>query len=373
MGAWDNTAPVILPDTRTVLRPVHLDPALIGQPLPWDVFTHSGVLVAGAGLVLADEAHFNKLTARALFREGEGGTTADAPLAGLAELAKQAEACLKNPEAAAIRAVARALLAGQRADADACLGYASLVPLARPSVGHALRVLFVAGLLAEALDFSEAEQESLAAAALTMNIAGLDLHDRLHAYAGVVPEADRVALRGHPEAGAAWLELAGVDDALWLDVVRQHHENMDASGYPAGLLGGAMTLAARVLRVADFYCAKISGRHYRPPKSASFAFQELFGREKGRLDSQLATLLLRRMGIYPPGTLVRLANRETACIARRAQGGSARWAVSVLDARERALEPQQARDLTTRNHAIIGTADRQPGWPKINWMAVWGY
>ena len=373
MGAWDNTAPILHPDTRAVLRPVHLDPALIGQPLPWDVFTESGVLIAGAGLALADEAHFNKLAARPLFREGEAGEAADAPLARLVELAKQAEICLKQPEAEAIRALARALLALRRADTDACLGYASLMPLARPSVGHALRVLFVAGLLAEALDFSEAEQESVAAAALTMNIASLGLHDRLFAYAGVVPEADRAALRGHPQAGVDLLKRAGVSDAFWLDAVRQHHENMDASGYPAGLPGGGIALAARVLRVADFYCAKIGGRHYRPPKSAGFAFQELFGQEKTRLDSQIATQLLRRMGLYPPGSLVRLANRETACIARRAQGGAARWAVSVLDARECVLEPPRARDLAARNHAIIGTADRQPGWPTINWMAVWGY
>jgi hypothetical protein len=356
-----------------VLRPVHLDPTLIGQPLPWDVFSESGVLIAGSGLVLADVAQFNKLAARTLFREGEGGGAAEAPLGRLVALAKRAEAILNKPEAEAIQAVARDLLAVYRSDADASLGYASLVPLARPSVGHALRVLFVAALLAEQLEFSEAEQESLAAAALTMNVACLDLQDRLHACAGMVPEADRAALRGHPQASTAWLEQAGVDDALWLDAVRQHHENMDGSGYPVGLSGSALSLAARVLRVADFYCAKVTGRHYRPPRSASMAFQELFGRERGHLDSQIATRLLRRMGIYPPGTLVRLANRETACIARRAQNGSARWAVSVLDARERALELPQARDLTTRNYAIMGTASRQAVWPAINWMAVWGY
>jgi len=356
-----------------VLRPVHLDPTLIGQPLPWDVYSGTGVLIAGAGLLLADAAQFNKLAARPLFREGEGGEAADAPLGRLVELAGQAEACLNHREADAIRATARALLDLYRADADACLGYATLAPLARPSVAHALRVLFVAALLAEQLEFSEAEQESLAAAALTMNVAGLDLHDRLHTHAGRVSEADRGALNGHPLAGAAWLEGAGVSDALWLDAVRQHHENMDGSGYPGGLSGGELSLAARVLRVADLYCAKLTGRHYRPPRSASVAFQDLFGRERAHLDSQIATRLLRRMGIYPPGTLVRLANRETACIARRAQNGGARWAVSFLDARERALEPPQARDLTTRHHAIIGTANRQPGWPAINWMAVWGY
>lgn len=356
-----------------MLRPVHLDPALIGQPLPWDVYTSAGVLVAGAGLVLADEAHYNRLAARDLFRRGEGGEAAATPIGRLVALAKQAEAVLEDPKQTAILELARGLLALLRADADACLGYAGLVPLARPSVEHAVRVLFIAGLLAEQLDFSAPEQESLAAAALTMNIAGLKLHDRLHALAGQVPAADRAALRGHPQAGAELLARAGVTDPAWLEAVRQHHENMDGSGYPAGLSGGMISLAARLLRVADFYCAKISGRYYRPPKSASLAFQDLFGRDKALLDSQIATQLLRRMGIYPPGTLVRLASRETACVARRGQGGMARWAVAVLDARERPLDPPQARDLGARNHAIIGTAERRADWPTINWMAVWGY
>ncbi len=356
-----------------MLRPVQLDPALIGHPLPWDVFNAAGVLVAGAGLLVADEVQFNRLNARALYREGETTTATETPLARLVVLAKQAETTLKNPTAATLRTLVQSLLDVQRADVDACLGYASLVPLARPSVAHAIRVLFVVQLLAEKLEFSEAEQESLAAAALTMNIASLDLHDRLHACAGAVPENERAALRKHPESSAERLQQVGVTDALWLDAVRQHHENMDGSGYLHGLAGGGISLSARLLRVADFYCAKVSGRYYRAPKAPSFAFQELFGREKSRLDNQFAIQLLRRMGLYQPGMLVRLASREIACIARRSPGGTPRWAVSVLDARERLLEPPQTRDLNTRQHAIIGSADRESHWPEINWMAVWGY
>lgn len=356
-----------------MLRPVQLDPALIGHPLPWDVFNAAGVLVAGAGLLLADETQFHRLNARPLYREGETTTATETPLARLVVLAKQAETTLKTPTAATLRTLVQSLLDVQRADVDACLGYASLVPLARPSVAHAIRVLFVVQLLAEKLEFSEAEQESLAAAALTMNIASLDLHDRLHACAGAVPENERAALRKHPESSAERLQQVGVTDALWLEAVRQHHENMDGSGYLHGLAASGISLPARLLRVADFYCAKVSGRYYRAPKAPSFAFQELFGREKSRLDNQFAIQLLRRMGLYQPGMLVRLASREIACIARRSPGATPRWAVSVLDARERLLEPPQTRDLNTRQHAIIGSADREPHWPEINWMAVWGY
>ena len=83
--------------------------------------------------------------------------------------------------------------------------------------------------------------------------------------------------------------------------------------------------------------------------------------------------MLNRIGLYPPGTLVRLANHETACVTRAPQGGSLHWVVSVLDAREHALDPPLLRDVGDRRHAIIGSAQWEWDWPAINWIAVWGY
>lgn len=354
-----------------MLRPVRLDPALIGQPLPWDVFSSAGVLLASAGLVLADAAQFDNLAKRTLFRVGEN--RADSPLVRLATLAPAAETALAQPCGASIRAVAGALLELQRADADACLGYASLVPLARPAVQHALRVLFVALPVAAQLDFSEAEQENLAAAALSMNIACLDLVERAHLRAGPLPPAERTHLHEHPTSGARLLEQLGVTDRGWLDAVRQHHENIDGSGFPEQLQGGQIIPAARLLRVADVYCGQVYGRNYLPPKSVDHAFQALFGREKAHLDNRFIARVLQRWGSFPPGILVRLANREIACISRHASDGQLHWAVSILDGRERPLIPPQVRYFTSRNYAILGTAEREPDWPAIEWKAIWGY
>ncbi len=358
-----------------MLRPVQLDPALIGQTLPFDLYSETGVLLAGAGMLLADAAHFDKLAARPLYLQAAPGIETTQPLQRLGDIAAHTAKLLAGPEAGLseeeLRLLARAFVALFRIDPDACLGYPRLAPVGSGTLNHDLHVLFVAVMLADYLEFSEAQSESLAAAALTMNMTDIPLHERL--YDGFVSGDDWIKLRAHPGDAADLLQRVGIRDPDWLECVRQHHENMDGSGYPGNLKGGDISLAARILHVADVYCTKIGARHYRPPKSSHVAFKELFGAERNYLDSQIASLLLRRLGLFPPGTLVRLANRESACITRPGRNGRVRFAISFLDARGRPLESPRERDLTTRAYAVRNLISVEPLWPKINWSQLWGY
>lgn len=360
-----------------MLHPVQLDLSLIGQPLPWDLFTDSGVLVAGAGLVIADEAHFFKLIGRPLYRKSDSARDSGDLLDRLEDRVMRAAELLASPVeeggVLALETLTRDLTAVFRADQDACLGYPVLARIARPSMVHCIRVMFVSLLLADHMEFSESEHDTLACAALTMNMADLDLHDRLGEHGTAVLGPDRDRLLTHPVRAVDLLRRAGVDNRDWLDAVRQHHENMDGTGYPDGLAGSDIGMAARILRVADTYCARIAGRHYHPPKSGRYALQELFGREHGLMDTQIAVLLLRLIGRLPPGTLVRLANRESACITRRARSGGVRFAVSFLDGRGRLLENPRERDLTSRLHRLRAVLQPEPSWPKVEWKHLWGY
>lgn len=358
-----------------MLRPIQLDPALIGQPLPCDLFSETGVLLAGAGMPLVDEAHFQKLAARQLYRQAAPGAASIEPLRRLSDIARHTNTLFAGPEEGLseeeLRLLARAFLALFRIDPNACLGYPRLTPIAPPALSHSLHVLFISILLADQMEFSEAQTESLAAAALTMNMADPTLQDRY--YSGLSNAADLPRLQAHPTAAAAMLARAGVTDTDWLDNVRQHHENLDGSGYPANLNGSGICLAARILHVAEVYCSKINARYYRPPKSSRLAFKELFGTERHHIDTQIASLLLRRIGMFPPGTLVRLANRESACITRLGRNGQIRFAVSFLDARGRPLESPRERDLSSRIYAVRNLINVEPLWPKINWSQLWGY
>ncbi len=358
-----------------LLRPIQLDPALIGQTLPCDLYSESGVLLAGAGMLLADAAQFERLATRPLYQQAAPGTDSIRPLQRLHDIAAHTAKLLAGPEAGLseeeLRLLARAFLALYRVDPNACLGYPRVAPVAPPWLNHSLHALFISVLLADHLEFSEARIESLAAAALTMNMSDIALHERIHD--GLFASSDWTQLRRHPTDTANLLARAGVTDLDWLNSVQQHHENMDGSGYPSNLTGAQISLAARVLHVADVYCSKVSARSYRPPKSSRLAFKTLFGTERTQIDMQIASLLLRRIGLLPPGTLVRLSNRETACITGLGRNGQVLFGISFLDARGNALESPRERNLTSRVYAIRYPVDADPVWPKINWPTLWGY
>lgn len=360
-----------------MLRPAQLDLSLIGHPLPWDLFTEAGVLVAGQGLVISDEAHFIKLIERPLFFKCEPEQGGESLPEHLAQLFGQAEERLSAPperlDPSGITRSMRDLCGIFHLDSDVCLGYPRLVSLARPSVSHSIQVMFTALFLADQMELSEEERNSLAGAALTMNLADLDLHDRLATQSAPLTREDKQQLVTHPIRAAELLAGAGLDDLAWLETVLQHHENMDGSGYPGKSPAAGIRLTARILRVADTYCARLTKRHYTPPKTGHISLSEFLGREMGRLDSQVATLLLRRIGLFPPGTLVRLASREYACVTRRWRNGIVRYAVSFMDARGRPLDPPRERDLTTRTHQLRGVLEKESAWPPINWKYLWGY
>jgi hypothetical protein len=365
-----------------VLRLVHLHPSLIGERLPWDVFTESGVLVAGAGMLVADEAQFRRLVARPLYRDTDPAEQDTPPpgvnlLERLETLAREADALLRPPYtilmAEQLQELIQVLLKVLRLDPETCLGYTRRVMLARPGVHHSLHVLFVAVLLSEHLDFDKTAQATLAGAALTMNLSMLDLLDRLHQFPHLMDKSDRARIAAHPQRSVELLTEAGVADTAWLQAVAQHHENIDGSGFPEKLGIEAIGPMARVLRVADVYCSRISGPHYRPPQSMRTAMREIFGRERPRLDPQISAQLLRSMGLYPPGTLVRLANGESACITRRGRGGVARFATSFLDSRGRLMQPPRERPLERQTYALRGFLAPEPSWPAVNWKLVWGY
>jgi HD-GYP domain-containing protein (c-di-GMP phosphodiesterase class II) len=360
------------------LRPIQLEDTLIGQTLPWDLYTASGVLVASAGTAIADPAQLARLTVRPLFRQATPDAT-DADLARrLRNLMDALPATLEAAGTASfepvIRGHARELVALVGQDHDACMGLIRLLPMRDPAARHCLLTAVIAIDLGHQIGLAGGERESAIAATLTMNVAAMGMHadladGRLH----FIPEV-RAELRRHPDQGLELLRASGIYDPAWLDAVHQHHENLDGSGYPRGLREDEISVAARLIRVADFYAAKISGRHYRPPRSTKFALKQLFGSERGRLDHRIAQHMLRRYGLYPPGTLVRLANREVAAVLRReGNADTAGHVMAFMEARGRLLKEPVERDTASVSYAVLGITDAEPHWPEIGWETYWGY
>lgn len=90
---------------------------------------------------------------------------------------------------------------------------------------------------------------------------------------GPLDEEERALIERHPDVGAQMLDPLDVDPLpAW---VRHHHERWDGSGYPAGLGGEAIPLAARILHAVDAYDAMTTDRPYRKALSCEEALDEL--------------------------------------------------------------------------------------------------
>ncbi len=92
--------------------------------------------------------------------------------------------------------------------------------------------------------------------------------------AGPLDEAERDLVRAHPESGAQMVKGLGLARAA-IEVIRYHHERFDGSGYPKGLAGEKIPLAARVFSVVDAYDALTNPRPYRRATDHDCAVAEL--------------------------------------------------------------------------------------------------
>jgi HD-GYP domain-containing protein (c-di-GMP phosphodiesterase class II) len=248
-----------------------------------------------------------------------------------------------------------------------------LLPIDDPAVRHCLLVAIVAINLGRQSGLAEARVESLACAALTMNLGALHLHADLANGAERFDEHAREGIQRHPEHSARLLEASWVRDPDWLAAVRQHHENLDGSGYPLGLRGGEIDAPARLIRVVDYFIAKISGRRNRQPRSARFALRMiLLEGDRERLDTRFAQHLLHRYGLYPVGTLVRLENREIAVITRNSgRCGNASMATSFMRQRGRFLAFPVERDISAPGYAVIDVLERDAHRSRFPWEMFW--
>lgn len=99
-------------------------------------------------------------------------------------------------------------------------------------------------------------------------------------------------VKGHPESGERMAESAGCSRAT-ARVIRHHHERYDGGGYPDGLAGEEIPLAARIVTAADAYEAMVGGRPYKESRPPTRAVGELTGEVEGQFDPRVVAALSR--------------------------------------------------------------------------------
>jgi putative two-component system response regulator len=148
---------------------------------------------------------------------------------------------------------------------------------------HQRRVAELSWAIALEMGLTKQQMEGVRAAALVHDIGKLYIPPEILAKPYNLTPLERGLVHLHPRMGA---ELLAPVKFPWpvADIILQHHERMDGSGYPQGLTGNLILMEARVIAVADVAEAMLTHRPYRPAKPVDKAMDELLELAGTRLD-----------------------------------------------------------------------------------------
>ncbi len=168
---------------------------------------------------------------------------------------------------------------------------------------HCLLTTGVAAAFALSLGFCAADQRKLAVAGLLHDLGKARIPVGLLEKPGPLDVNERAIIKQHPLLGFELLRNVEGLDSQMVDMVVQHHEYLDGSGYPYGLQGKQILDLARIVTIADVFSALIERRPYRPPLRVEAAYREIV-----KMGPKLDLDLVRDFG-----RIVAAANRASAC------------------------------------------------------------
>lgn len=279
----------------------------------------------------------------------------------------------RNAEGA-LRAIAADVVHAVEQQADIALAAIFLNQIAGSyAVRHCIETAVVVVVIARRLGKPAADTVTLTAAALTMNVGMLRHQETFQNKHTPLSSEEMAIVRRHPEDSANLLQCAGVQDDDWISCVLLHHENDEGSGYPAGIASPEVTLNAKLLSLADRYCAQVSARNYRRSILPDQAMRSLRADRNNPVDPELLAAFHAELGDYPPGSLVRLGSGEFGVVsARSAAGAPLVHCLRGADGAPLAPAAPALRHTTEPGYAITAVLSEDEADIRFSMKQVWG-
>jgi HD-GYP domain-containing protein (c-di-GMP phosphodiesterase class II) len=373
-------------------RRITMSDIVIGKPLPWDVYDANNKLLLRKGHVVQREHQVETLVSRGLFVTATNDKSY-APAAAAAAAkhverpsalrlinlsTKRLERLLFNLHNESelhpkIAEVVTAIKYAVDINADVAL---ACILLNQESgsypVRHSVDSAVVSLLVARAMNKSPSEIQDIMAATLMMNVGMLRHHENFHHRDQPLSDEEQDMIRHHPEESVSLLRGAGVTDENVLAYVLHHHENEDGSGYPLGKSNAEIPENAKIIALADRYCARVSSRNYRKSMLPNAALRDILLTEKKNINPLLATCFIRELGTYPTGTFVRLVNGEVGIVTGRGNSTTTPIVHSLVGPRGAPLSFPIRRETHKELHAIREVLNEAQAGIRINMQQLWG-
>lgn len=173
---------------------------------------------------------------------------------------------------------------------------------------HGISVAVLALMIAHALSLSKKDIRDIALGSLFHDIGKLKVPEAIRRKKrGDLTDHEINFLKMHPNFGYDMLSRTGLFPEAMLDIVLHHHEFIDGSGFPNQLTVANILLTTQIVSLANDYETLLHQYH-----SPQIALGLLFKSHSSKHADNLISVLVKILGIYPPGTIVRLSDESIA-------------------------------------------------------------
>lgn len=200
---------------------------------------------------------------------------------------------------------------------DAFVSVARIKAAADYTYLHSVSVCALMILLAQQLSMSRDQICAAGLAGLLHDVGKAAIPLNLLHKPSALSEAEFAVVRGHPAAGAAILRQSGTLAPEVIDVCLHHHERIDGKGYPDRLSDEQISVFAKMGAVCDVYDAITSDRPYKRAFSAAEAMRRMAAETASHFDESIFKSFVKCVGLYPVGSVVRLASDRLAVVLQQ--------------------------------------------------------
>lgn len=233
---------------------------------------------------------------------------------------------------------------------------------------RSLNVSILMALFARHLGIDKKTTEILALGALLHDIGKVRVPESILMKPGRLSDDEFEIMKSHVTHAVSMLEEQGEGlPTLVMDVVANHHERLDGEGYPKGLKAGQLSRYARMISIVDVYDALTAERVYKPAMPPTKALRLLLDLSGAHFDRVLVEQFIRCMGVYPVGSLVRLASGRLAIVTKANEQMPVKPQVKIIfnTRNQSRIVPEELNLLFSRD-SIEGAEDPAPWGLNIN-------
>ncbi|MGQ7843559.1 HD-GYP domain-containing protein [Granulosicoccus sp. 3-233] len=197
---------------------------------------------------------------------------------------------------------------------------------------HSLNVAALSIIIAKSMNMNNRELEDVGVCGMLHDVGKTSVSEEVLNKPGPLDEAEMAEMQKHTRYGRDILLSTKSVMSGAADVAHSHHERPDGQGYPRRLPDDSIPMYARIVAIAEAYDTMTINQPYRAAFSPSDAIQELYAQRGKQFDEDLVIRFIDSVGIFPPGSIVEMINREVGIVLSNTSDKLRPRVIMILDA-----------------------------------------